>query len=167
MHCVIDKDENKVSFVKRVCWDIEKRGAVGETPLHICLLVATRLHLDLARRLVKLFPKLVNDICLGDEYYGLDDKNIIILIKHKNICLLKVTLLYILQLLIKMLAWLDFSLKTMQICTKGVLVNFFVPMTKKIVEEIRLLKNIPYCVLKPIIQGFLITANTRFHLLLQ
>ena len=64
-------ENNKVTFTKKVCWDIEKRGAVGETPLHICLLNGSKLHLDLARRLVKLFPCLVQDIHLSDEYYGL------------------------------------------------------------------------------------------------
>jgi hypothetical protein len=68
---LLDQNNNKVSILKKVCWDIEKRGAVGETPLHICVLVGSRLHLDLAKRLIKLFPCLVNDIALSDEYYGL------------------------------------------------------------------------------------------------
>lgn len=38
--------------------------------LHICLLVATVVHMELARRLVRIFPKMVNDIYIGDEYYG-------------------------------------------------------------------------------------------------
>ena len=56
--------------MKKTCWDINKRGAVGETPLHICLLAGSTLHKELAKRLVKLFPALVNDIYLTDEYYG-------------------------------------------------------------------------------------------------
>ena len=36
----------------------------------MCLLLATVVHLELARRLVRLFPKLVNDVYASDEYYG-------------------------------------------------------------------------------------------------
>jgi ankyrin repeat protein len=68
---LLDQNNNECSILKKVCWDIEKRGAVGETPLHICVLVGSKLHLDLAKRLIKLFPCLANDIALGDEYYGL------------------------------------------------------------------------------------------------
>lgn len=55
---------------KRVCWDINKRGAVGETPLHLCFLNATNYHMDLAKRMLKLFPRLIDDIYMSDEYYG-------------------------------------------------------------------------------------------------
>ena len=61
---------NKSPLTKRVCWDIDKRGAVGETPLHLCLLVGSHVHRELAKLLIKLFPELVNDIYLSDEYYG-------------------------------------------------------------------------------------------------
>lgn len=53
-----------------VCWDLKKRGAVGETCLHLCLLNATSIHADLAKRLLRFYPKLINDIYMGDEYYG-------------------------------------------------------------------------------------------------
>ncbi|KAK6631831.1 hypothetical protein RUM43_013897 [Polyplax serrata] len=53
-----------------VCWDLKKRGAVGETCLHLCMLNATSLHADLAKRLLKFYPKLINDIYTSDEYYG-------------------------------------------------------------------------------------------------
>lgn len=46
------------------------RGGVGETPLHVCLLNATSIHADLAKRLLKIYPKLICDIYLSDEYYG-------------------------------------------------------------------------------------------------
>lgn len=55
---------------REVCWKLSERGTVGETGLHMCLLVATVVHLELARRLVRLFPKLVNDVYASDEYYG-------------------------------------------------------------------------------------------------
>ena len=52
------------------CWDIEQRGAVGENALHVCLLNASSIHADLAKRLLKHYPKLMNDIYISDEYYG-------------------------------------------------------------------------------------------------
>ena len=58
------------SNYKFVCSKLEERGAVGETPLHVCLLCGTSLHADLAKRLLKNFPKLINDIYMSDEYYG-------------------------------------------------------------------------------------------------
>ena len=52
------------------CWDVDQRGTVGETILHLCMLSATQTHFDLAKRLLKHFPDLINDIYLGEEYYG-------------------------------------------------------------------------------------------------
>lgn len=49
---------------------MKERGAVGETILHLCLLNASSLHADLAKRLLKFYPKLIMDIYLSDEYYG-------------------------------------------------------------------------------------------------
>lgn len=43
---------------------------IGETILHLCLLNATSLHADLAKRLLRFYPKLINDIYMCDEYYG-------------------------------------------------------------------------------------------------
>lgn len=51
-------------------WNIKERGAVGETILHLCLLNATALHADLAKRLLRYYPKLINDIYMCDEYWG-------------------------------------------------------------------------------------------------
>ncbi|RWS03524.1 transient receptor potential cation channel subfamily V member 5-like protein, partial [Dinothrombium tinctorium] len=55
---------------REVCWRIDARGSVGETALHTCFLVSNSAYFELARRLVRLFPKMVNDIYIGDEYYG-------------------------------------------------------------------------------------------------
>ncbi|XP_070176745.1 transient receptor potential cation channel subfamily V member 5-like isoform X3 [Littorina saxatilis] len=52
------------------CWDLDKRGTVGESILHLCMLSATQIHFDLAKRLIQFFPNLINDIYLGEEYYG-------------------------------------------------------------------------------------------------
>ncbi|XP_029680490.1 transient receptor potential cation channel subfamily V member 5 [Formica exsecta] len=65
-------DETKIdkSKYRLVCWNLSERGAVGETILHLCMLNATALHADLAKRLLRFYPKLINDIYLSDEYYG-------------------------------------------------------------------------------------------------
>ena len=49
---------------------VEKRGFVGETVFHVCFLMQTSTHLACARRMLKLFPKLINDIYISEEYYG-------------------------------------------------------------------------------------------------
>ncbi|XP_072757468.1 transient receptor potential cation channel subfamily V member 5 [Anoplolepis gracilipes] len=65
-------DETKIdkSKYRLVCWNLSDRGAVGETILHLCMLNATAIHADLAKRLLRFYPKLINDIYLCDEYYG-------------------------------------------------------------------------------------------------
>ncbi|XP_043266847.1 transient receptor potential cation channel subfamily V member 5 [Venturia canescens] len=67
-----DVDETKIdkSKYRQVCWLLNERGAVGETILHLCMLNATALHADLAKRLLRFYPKLINDIYISDEYYG-------------------------------------------------------------------------------------------------
>ncbi len=49
---------------------VEKRGFVGESAFHVCFLMQTPTHLFLGRRLLKHFPKLINDVYLSEEYYG-------------------------------------------------------------------------------------------------
>lgn len=58
------------SMYRDTCWKVRERGAVGETILHLCLLNATSLHADIAKRLLRFYPKLINDIYISDEYYG-------------------------------------------------------------------------------------------------
>ena len=55
---------------RECCWLVEKRGFVGETLFHICFLMQSPVHLALGRRLLKWFPKLLNDVYLSEEYYG-------------------------------------------------------------------------------------------------
>lgn len=62
--------DTKQEVTRLVCWKLSERGAVGESALHLCLLVATIVHLELARRLVKIFPVMINDIHVSDEYFG-------------------------------------------------------------------------------------------------
>jgi hypothetical protein len=53
-----------------VCSSIDKRGKDGETLLHLCFTNVTRLHTELAKRLLQIFPKMIYDIKIGDDYYG-------------------------------------------------------------------------------------------------
>ncbi|XP_013397110.1 transient receptor potential cation channel subfamily V member 5 [Lingula anatina] len=55
---------------KEMCWRLDERGTVGESILHLCLLNATSVHADLAKRLLQVYPKLINDIYVSEEYYG-------------------------------------------------------------------------------------------------
>ena len=56
---------------RMVAWDLGERGHMGETLLHLCLLHNTVEHNFLAKELVARFPKMVNDIFISEEYYGL------------------------------------------------------------------------------------------------
>ncbi len=49
---------------------VEKRGSVGETTFHVCFLMQTPTHLTLGKRMLKWYPKLINDVYLSEEYYG-------------------------------------------------------------------------------------------------
>jgi len=56
--------------MKNICFDINKTGAVGESLLHICMLNGTSLFKSLAKRLIKYYPKMINDIYLSEDYFG-------------------------------------------------------------------------------------------------
>ena len=43
---------------------------MGETLLCVCLLQGSPLHNEIAIRLAEIYPKLINDICISEEYYG-------------------------------------------------------------------------------------------------
>lgn len=58
------------SGTRVVGWDIKQRAAVGENVVHLCFLNATGVHYDLAKMMINKYPCLVNDIYIGDEYYG-------------------------------------------------------------------------------------------------
>ncbi|ESO10140.1 hypothetical protein HELRODRAFT_72856 [Helobdella robusta] len=55
---------------KKVCWRLDERGSLGETPLHVCFLNATPTHAELAKRLLAIYPNLINDVYVNDEFYG-------------------------------------------------------------------------------------------------
>jgi transient receptor potential cation channel subfamily V protein 5 len=63
-------DGRELEKMKFTCWDLNARGLVGETGLHVCLLLGTQDHTCLAKRMLRVFPALIHDIYLDDEYYG-------------------------------------------------------------------------------------------------
>lgn len=60
---------NKVT-PHEVCWDLKKRGGVGETPLHLLFLMDSAEHTETAKIVLNMYPKLALDIYEADEYYG-------------------------------------------------------------------------------------------------
>lgn len=62
--------EIKSPKTKKLCFKLEKLGAVGESLLHLCMLNGTPLFIDLAKRLIKAFPNMINDIYVSEDYYG-------------------------------------------------------------------------------------------------
>ncbi|XP_063430515.1 transient receptor potential cation channel subfamily V member 5-like isoform X2 [Mytilus trossulus] len=64
------EDEFNKLYDHEVCWDMDNRGGVGETPFHLLYLVSTPIHLEVAKILMKHFPKMALDRYEGEEYYG-------------------------------------------------------------------------------------------------
>jgi len=63
------RDENTIE--RMVCWDLEQRGDVGETALHMSLLLSkTQKFREIAVALLNAFPLLSVDYYEDDEYYG-------------------------------------------------------------------------------------------------
>ena len=58
-----DKNEGR-------CWKTDKRGVVGESPLHICFLNGTPIHIKIAEKLLDHNWRLALDIYEEEEYFG-------------------------------------------------------------------------------------------------
>ncbi|XP_046142105.1 uncharacterized protein LOC114873115 isoform X2 [Osmia bicornis bicornis] len=54
----------------RACWQMQYRGSLGETLLHVLIICDSRLHTRVARILLKCFPRLAIDVVEGEEYLG-------------------------------------------------------------------------------------------------
>ncbi|XP_076249498.1 transient receptor potential cation channel subfamily V iav [Calliopsis andreniformis] len=52
------------------CWQMQYRGSLGESLLHVLIICDTRVHTRIARVLVKCFPRLAIDVVEGEEYLG-------------------------------------------------------------------------------------------------
>ncbi|VDM25430.1 unnamed protein product [Toxocara canis] len=62
---------NRSMNYRELIWDITLRGKMGENLLHICMLHNTADHNELVRLIVKKYPKMVNDVFISEDYYGL------------------------------------------------------------------------------------------------
>ncbi|XP_033225475.1 uncharacterized protein LOC117178246 [Belonocnema kinseyi] len=52
------------------CWQMQYRGSLGESLLHVLIICDTRAHTRIARTLLKCFPRLAIDVVEGEEYLG-------------------------------------------------------------------------------------------------
>ncbi|XP_065200513.1 transient receptor potential cation channel subfamily V member 6 isoform X2 [Planococcus citri] len=52
------------------CWQMQYRGSLGETLLHVLIICDTKIHTKLARLLLKCYPRLSIDCVEGEEYLG-------------------------------------------------------------------------------------------------
>uniref|UniRef100_A0A915BMB3 ANK_REP_REGION domain-containing protein n=1 Tax=Parascaris univalens TaxID=6257 RepID=A0A915BMB3_PARUN len=59
------------SKYREVAWKLDERGTMGENLVGICLLHGTAVHNQLAIKLMLTYPKMVNDIFISEDYYGL------------------------------------------------------------------------------------------------
>ncbi|KAK6994962.1 transient receptor potential cation channel subfamily v member 6 [Biomphalaria glabrata] len=60
---------NKV-YPHDACWDLNKRGGVGETPFHLLYLNDSPVHFEVAKIVLQMYPNLALDVYEGEEYYG-------------------------------------------------------------------------------------------------
>uniref|UniRef100_A0AC34FXP7 ANK_REP_REGION domain-containing protein n=1 Tax=Panagrolaimus sp. ES5 TaxID=591445 RepID=A0AC34FXP7_9BILA len=56
---------------REIVWKLEDRGRMGENIVGACLMQGSALHNKLAIKILTAYPKLINDIFISEEYYGL------------------------------------------------------------------------------------------------
>ncbi|KAI6189084.1 Transient receptor potential cation channel subfamily V member 6 [Aphelenchoides besseyi] len=56
---------------REVIWKLEERGSMGENLVGCCLMQGGVMHNKLAIRMFEQYPKLINDIFISEDYYGL------------------------------------------------------------------------------------------------
>uniref|UniRef100_A0A0K0FJE3 Nanchung (inferred by orthology to a D. melanogaster protein) n=1 Tax=Strongyloides venezuelensis TaxID=75913 RepID=A0A0K0FJE3_STRVS len=56
---------------REVVWKLDERGTMGENLLGTCLMQGSPIHMNIAIKLIKQYPNLVNDIFVSEDYYGL------------------------------------------------------------------------------------------------
>ncbi|XP_017492879.1 PREDICTED: transient receptor potential cation channel subfamily V member 5, partial [Rhagoletis zephyria] len=54
----------------KACWQMQFRGALGESLLHVLIICDSKVHTKLARVLIRVFPNLAQDVMEGEEYLG-------------------------------------------------------------------------------------------------
>lgn len=66
----VEENSEKEFTPHEACWDLNKRGGVGETPFHLLYLNDSPVHFEVAKILLQLYPNLALDVYEGEEYYG-------------------------------------------------------------------------------------------------
>ncbi|ULT96631.1 hypothetical protein L5515_011986 [Caenorhabditis briggsae] len=59
------------SKYREISWKLEERGSMGETIIGCCLLHASDIHNALVYKILEYYPKLLNDIHISEDFYGL------------------------------------------------------------------------------------------------
>ncbi|XP_053678362.1 uncharacterized protein LOC128728743 [Anopheles nili] len=54
----------------KACWQMQYRGLLGESLLHVLIICDTKIHTKLARILLRVFPEQATDVMEGEEYLG-------------------------------------------------------------------------------------------------
>ncbi|XP_055713995.1 uncharacterized protein LOC129808214 [Phlebotomus papatasi] len=54
----------------KACWQMQYRGSLGESLLHVLIICDTKVHTKLGRILLRVFPMLAVDVIEGEEYLG-------------------------------------------------------------------------------------------------
>uniref|UniRef100_A0A182KAD1 Ion transport domain-containing protein n=1 Tax=Anopheles christyi TaxID=43041 RepID=A0A182KAD1_9DIPT len=54
----------------KACWQMQYRGLLGESLLHVLIICDTKVHTKLARILLRVFPEQSIDVMEGEEYLG-------------------------------------------------------------------------------------------------
>ncbi|KAF7637257.1 hypothetical protein Mgra_00003224 [Meloidogyne graminicola] len=71
---------------REIVWKIEERASMGENLVGCCLMQGGPIHTELAIRLLNQFPKLVNDVMLSEDYYGLSPLHQAIVNEDPSLC---------------------------------------------------------------------------------
>ena len=50
LNCFIQTPESHPEMFTEHCWNVENRGAVGETTFHVCFLIGSPTHMYCAKR---------------------------------------------------------------------------------------------------------------------
>lgn len=54
----------------KACWQMQYRGSLGESLIHVLIICDTKMHTKLARILLRVFPEQAIDVMEGEEYLG-------------------------------------------------------------------------------------------------
>lgn len=54
----------------KACWQMQYRGSLGESLLHVLIICDTKVHTKLSRILLRVYPVLALDVMEGEEYLG-------------------------------------------------------------------------------------------------